>query len=477
MADAQIEFTGPDPAAFSLGNDETVNSRKVTSATDELNDRVIANGGHLPTDELKKGADGANHEDAVNTPKRDISVATTGHTLLEPADLDKKDNTADSLGDNDSKENSSRGQEKKSQFAGKGSRDQGRSSNRGDKLRNHNDRPRKNYSGNIKSDLISQEESSDPVAIRKQVRFSSRSFLYWPIMLISSQVEFYFSDSNLHQDKFLLSKVEGHKNYPVPISVIHSFKRMRHFQPLSAIIDALKESTVLDVVDNDSCIQRKIPLAEEMQDKPIYEVKKVYEDKAMSRSVYVKGFGEEQNSTQFDIEAFFTPYGPTNSVRLRRTLEKVFKSSVFVEFNSEETQQKFLALDPPPKFNGRDLIIKSKKQYCDEKVNDIAAGKVKPKSRQYDDGSKRSRDGGNDERDWRERRREDQKSGFNDRGGRGHKGLSSSGRGRGGRGNRDGGGRDKNDEKERQEKEQYGIHRLGYSYDSNDALVRYPRLV
>ena len=231
---------------------------------------------------------------------------------------------------------------------------------------------------------------------------------------------------------------------------------MRHFQPRSAIISALKESTVLNVVEDDSSIQRKVPLTEEIQNKPHYEVQKVYEDRAMSRSVYVKGFGEEQPSTQFDIEAFFTPYGPTNSVRLRRSPEKLFKGSVFVEFDSEETQKKFLAMDPAPKWNGKDLIIKSKKQYCDEKVDDIAAGKVKPNLHQRDDRSKRNRDENGDDRDWRERRKEDQKNGFKDRRGRGHKGFGSSGRGRGGgRGHRGSGGRDRNDESERQRKEQY----------------------
>ncbi|MCJ1468597.1 hypothetical protein MMC07_007226 [Pseudocyphellaria aurata] len=304
-----------------------------------------------------------------------------------------------------------------------------------------NDRNREwiDYKKNIKSDLTSQEESSDPVAIRKQV-------------------EFYFSDSNLLVDKFLFSKVEGPANLPVPISIIHSFKRMRHFQPLAAIVEALKESKVLNLVDNDSCVQRKVPLPKTVKDKPMREIEKVYEDEAMARSVYAKGFGEEKPSTQFDIEAFFADYGPTNSVRLRRAHDKMFKGSVFVEFDSEKTQKAFLALDPKPKWKGTDLDIKSKKQYCDEKVEDIREGRIQPNSnskpwlprgnKQKSRGDRRG--GDNDDRDWRSRRDNDSKSGFGERNGGHHRGFGKSGRGDRG-GNRGRGGHHKHQRKQRDE--------------------------
>lgn len=265
-------------------------------------------------------------------------------------------------------------------------------------------------------------------------------------------------------DNFLFGKVMGHKNLPVPISIIHSFKRMRHFQPFSAVVAALKDSTILDVVDSDTCIQRKVPLPEDIKDKPVHEVQKVFEDAAMARSIYAKGFGEEKPSTQFDIEAFFAPYGPTNSVRLRRDNTRSFKGSVFVEFDSEATQKAFLALDPQPKWQGQDLQIKSKKQYCDEKVEEIAAGRLKPNMsgrEKHDRHNKMDRD----DRDWNTRRDEDRKNGFKDDRRGGHKGFGSSGqrgRGRGGgRGGGKGGGRggrgprDRNQERARDKDEQY----------------------
>ena len=231
---------------------------------------------------------------------------------------------------------------------------------------------------------------------------------------------------------------------------------MRRFKPHSAIVAALKESKVLNVVENDSCVQRKEALPENFKDKSMNEVVQVHEDEAMGRSIFAKGFGEEKTSTQFDIEAYFAGHGPTNSVRLRRTYDRKFKGSVFVEFDSEETQQKFLALDPKPKWRGSELLIKSKKLYCEEKVEDIKNGRVKPNTHwqphdtRYKSGEQRAKEG---DRDWRDRRNEDQKGGSQDKRGRGRKGFGSAGRGargggrgrggaRGGRDNR-GNGRDK----------------------------------
>lgn len=221
-------------------------------------------------------------------------------------------------------------------------------------------------------------------------------------------------------DTFLLSKVGGSKNNPVELKLLHTFKRMRHFQPFEAIGQAIKDSTFLELTDNDTCVRRREPLPESIKDQADENTVRIFEDRAMPRSIYAKGFGDEEPRTQFDIEAFFAPYGPTNAIRLRRTDNKLFKGSVFVEFADENLQKKFLALEPPPKYKGRELKIMSKKTYCEQKVEDIKAGRIQPNrnrgpagsARPHRDNKRKREDDYN--RDWKQRREEDRRNGYRD---------------------------------------------------------------
>ena len=160
--------------------------------------------------------------------------------------------------------------------------------------------------------------------------------------------------------------------------------------------DQAKESTL------EICIKRKIPLAAGTTTTQS-EIMQVFADAAMARSVYVKGFGAERPGTQFDIEAWFSEFGPTNAVRLRRTDDKTFKGSVFVEFDSEETAKKFLAIDPQPTYRNRSLVIKGKKQYHDDQVAEMNEGRMRVDGTKPPDVKNR---------DWRDMREEDRKKGF-----------------------------------------------------------------
>jgi lupus La protein len=153
---------------------------------------------------------------------------------------------------------------------------------------------------------------------------------------------------------------------------------MQRFQPFSAIVDAVKESDFLELVDNGRtgiAVKRKEPLPEK-------EYQAFY-DQAQPRSIYAKNFGKEGPETQVSIEAFFEPYGPIRAVRLRRMEDGYFKGSVFVEFEDEELQEQFLELDPKPKFGDKELLIMSKKAYVDMKAKDVAEGKIPSNNKSY----------------------------------------------------------------------------------------------
>lgn len=289
------------------------------------------------------------------------------------------------------------------------------------------DHSQRNKTNRIKTRFDNQPESDDHDEIR-------------------AQVEFYFSDSNLPQDGYLLGQTGGHENKPVPLKVIHNFKRMRHFQPYAAVREAVQTSSFLNLDDNDE-ITRKVPLSDKFKVDDVDGNKRLLAKGDLSRSIYAKGFGEEIHSTQLDIEGFFAPYGPINSIRLRRHEDGEFKGSVFVEFKNEQVMQQFLDLEPKPQWGDKDLEIMTKQEYVDVKHKGILDGLVKPRGQRGQRGQrggyknfsnnrgrdnyrgKRSRDDVDDD-DWKSRRDRDQRD---DRRG-GDRSHGSRARGRGNRG-------------------------------------------
>ena len=228
---------------------------------------------------------------------------------------------------------------------------------------------------------------------------------------------------------------EGPFNKPVGIKHLCTFKRMRRFQPYSAVVNALRESKSLEVVDSGEyqglgkeAVKRKEAIVvnkaqgEEMKNHSIADLfhmyrKQPHED-SWYNSIYAKGFGEEEKADQIALEKFFKPYGSVE-VRKRKDADGKWKDSVFVEFETLDAQKEFLNLDPKPKFNGNELLIKSKMQYHEEKCKEKGIDPYpEPKSRE-------GRDGGNHRG----------RGGFG-RGRGGGRGRGR-GRGRGGHGHRD----------------------------------------
>lgn len=159
----------------------------------------------------------------------------------------------------------------------------------------------------------------------------------WPsdsswLTLIS--VEFYFNDSNLPFDKFLWTLTRKDPEGFVPIATLASFKRMQPIKDaigLPKIAEVLRSSEFLEVSEDGERVKRRKPLV------PVKD--------AFARSVYAKGFPEEHETLQQELEKFFAQFGKINSVRMRRDdkNKRKFKGSVFVEFAESEDMDKFLA--------------------------------------------------------------------------------------------------------------------------------------
>lgn len=213
---------------------------------------------------------------------------------------------------------------------------------------------------------------------------------------------------------------------------------MLRFQPYSAVVEALRGSDAFKVegAEGEETLTRVRP----------YDAEKAAANLEIHRrSIYAKGFGNEEATTQFDLEAYFMNFGTVKQVRLRRTEWKLFKGSCFVEFEDLETAKKFLAMDPKPTYKDSPLITMPRLQYEEEKRKEILEGKLNPSNKfRGKNGNYRGRGGrgggggGVDPDDWNKRRDKDQKNGFQNGRGRG-------GRGRGGRGGGGRGGRDRRD--------------------------------
>ncbi|CAN8102829.1 unnamed protein product [Discula destructiva] len=268
---------------------------------------------------------------------------------------------------------------------------------------------------------------------------------------IRTQVEFYFGDSNLPLDNFLWTKTGGEKNIPVPLKTICTFGRMRNFTPYEAVVAALKESKTLVVSgeEGEELISRREAYDPATSQKDLE-----------ARSIYVKGFGEEKPSTQFDIEAFFARFDVVESVRLRRNPKGHFKGSVFVEFQNPKQVEDFLALDPKPEWQGQALEIRSKKEYVEEKTKLINEGKITPSAERgafwgpYDSQNGRDGHGG--------------RGRGNFRGGRGGRGDRGRGRGRGGGGGGRGRGRRNDDDSDDWRARKFGDSNRGGRRDRNE---------
>ncbi|KZV97317.1 hypothetical protein EXIGLDRAFT_731305, partial [Exidia glandulosa HHB12029] len=170
------------------------------------------------------------------------------------------------------------------------------------------------------------------------------------------QVEFWFSDSNLPYDEFLWELHAASDDHWVSLDTILRFKRMRKFERWNDwIADVLRSSGSLEVNDTGEMIRRVEPVVDR---------------------------GEEQwNRTAFIVEDFFDQFGPVNAVRLRRyedapwakdkwPFPHEFKGSVWVEFPSAAAMHKFVATEPKPRWNEKELVISTKEAYFAKKLAD-----------------------------------------------------------------------------------------------------------
>ncbi|GMM32263.1 Lhp1 protein [Martiniozyma asiatica (nom. inval.)] len=205
---------------------------------------------------------------------------------------------------------------------------------------------------------------------------------------ILNQVEFYFSDSNLLNDKFLFTTQSANDGW-VPIQTISQFERMKKYRPVEVIVEALKSSAeLLEVSENGELVRRKSPLP------------KNYNEIQMGinkRSIVAEKLPEE--ATLDELLKFFNTLAPVNQVRMKKTKgkNKKFLGVCTVEFKKQEDAEKVIAdiESTPIKYTGDiELAVVSKVNYDESKARKFGArkggrGRRGSKSEEKDEDKKR----------------------------------------------------------------------------------------
>ncbi|EJD36598.1 hypothetical protein AURDEDRAFT_188358 [Auricularia subglabra TFB-10046 SS5] len=185
-------------------------------------------------------------------------------------------------------------------------------------------------------------------------------------LLCLRQVEFYFSDCNLQFDEFLwtLHSKPGADRW-VPLSVVARFTRVRAFfdeHGKEWVVAVLRKSArILEVDAAGERVRRKPPVVRQTVS-------------GWCRTVYVKGFERagDFKCTARDLENWFTQFAYVAAVNMRFETKgpRVFKGSVYVEFADILEAEAFVALQPPPSWNGTELLTMTKQQYCEMKCKE-----------------------------------------------------------------------------------------------------------
>uniref|UniRef100_V9KN76 Autoantigen La n=1 Tax=Callorhinchus milii TaxID=7868 RepID=V9KN76_CALMI len=179
---------------------------------------------------------------------------------------------------------------------------------------------------------------------------------------ICEQIEYYFGDHNLPRDKFLTEQIKLDDGW-VPLETMIKFNRLsRLTTDFPTIVEALKKSkSGLMEISEDKSKVRRVP------SKPLPEMDDKYKDSVKAKTVYVKGF--PTSATLDEIMEWFEEKGPGESIQMRRTLQKQFKGSVFVVYDSVEKAKKFVETSGL-KYKETDMIVLFKEAYFAKKAEE-----------------------------------------------------------------------------------------------------------
>lgn len=180
---------------------------------------------------------------------------------------------------------------------------------------------------------VKESESSE---LKKDREKKKRSRVKQLLADIAKQVDFWFSDVNLHKDRFLREQMEKARDGYIDISLLASFNKMKKLSTdVKLIARAIKNSSVVELNLDCTRIRRRAPLGDRPQD---IDCRTVYAEllpKNVNHSWIERVFGKCGNVVYISIPRYKSTGDP--------------KGFAFIEFETPEQAAKAIeVLNNPP---------------------------------------------------------------------------------------------------------------------------------
>lgn len=201
---------------------------------------------------------------------------------------------------------------------------------------------------------------------------------------VARQIEYYFGDHNLPRDKFLKEQLQLDDGW-VTLETMLKFNRLKSITTdISIIVTALQKSkTGLLELSEDKTKLRRDP------SKPLPEVNDEYKASITHKSVYIKGFPLETSLDE--IQEWLNGKGSIENIQMRRNLQRQFKGSVFICFETEESSKQFLERSDIKTFKDNELLVLARDAYHAKKTEERKQFKAENKAKARQDKEKQQK--------------------------------------------------------------------------------------